>query len=349
MSEHYSVEDKSLLVGPMKRFVWGPLLKLVPTTVSANAMTLAGTAINIAALTLAITVTPSRASMAAVAALVFAYLCIDNIDGAQARRTQTGSPLGEFLDHWLDGLNGTYLSLGAVVCWESQTMAGLLAVALTGVAYSITFWEQRTTGRMHFAVLGNVEGILLVTLLFAAQAVVGPHTLATTAVAFGASVTDIVVGMTIITTTLTITASIARVRKSLLELPGLLIGPAAIVAWYAWSSPPFVPTAALLVLITPATGGRMLASRVTKMPGLGPDYALILPIVLAAAACLALRPALDVERRVALALVAYAAAKVALELVVNIKRLARHIRPGELLSLFFAVERSSLSAPAEND
>ena len=50
MSDDYSVEDKSLLIGPLKRLVWGPLLKWLPLGVSANAMTLGGTALNVAAL-----------------------------------------------------------------------------------------------------------------------------------------------------------------------------------------------------------------------------------------------------------------------------------------------------------
>src|SRR5688572_14005607 len=99
MSGDYSVEDKSLLTAPLTRFVWGPLMKLVPKGLSANAMTITGTVLNLAAMTVAVLAPPTRPGMAAIAALVLVYLFLDNMDGAQARRTGTGSPLGELLDH----------------------------------------------------------------------------------------------------------------------------------------------------------------------------------------------------------------------------------------------------------
>lgn len=335
MSEKYTVEDKGILVGPMKRFVWGPLLNALPRSVSANAMTLSGSLLNVTGLSLAILLYPSRIGMALASILVFIYLCLDNMDGAQARRTGTGSPLGEFLDHWLDSINGTYLSVAAVVCWENTNLAGILAIAVTTFCFSMTYWEQRVTGHAHFAILGNVEGIFLVSLLFALQAVVGPHTVAGYKVIAGYSPTDLIVGLTIITSSLTAIGVALRVRRGFIEPLGMALAPAAIVLWHVRSAPPFVPLAILLALTTPVSGGRMIAARVTKRPELGPDYWLLGPIIVTAGGCAIFQPKASTQESVLLALLGYAILKVAVEFMTHVRRLAHHIRPGEFLS--FAV------------
>lgn len=335
MSEKYTVEDKGILVGPMKRFIWGPLLNVLPRSVSANAMTLGGTCLNVMGLSLAILLYPSRVGMGLASILVFIYLCLDNMDGAQARRTGTGSPLGEFLDHWLDSINGTYLSVAAVVCWENPNVAGIAAIALTTFAFSMTYWEQRVTGHAHFAILGNVEGIFLVSLLFGLQAVLGPHAVAGYKVIFGYSPTDLIVWLTIVTSALTAVGAALRVKRNFAEPLGMALAPAAIVLWHVRSAPPFVPLAILLSLTTPVSGGRMIASRVTKRPELGPDYWLLGPIVVAALGCAIFQPPPATQESVLLALLGYAILKVAVEFMMHVRRLAQHIRPGEFLS--FAV------------
>ena len=88
-------------------------------------------------------------------------------------------------------------------------------------------------------------------------------------------------------------------------------------------------------IVLQGTGGRMIAARVTKRPDLGPDYALILPIALAAAGCIILKPTAEHERLLLLTLNGYAILKTIAEFFAHVRRLSHHIRPGELLS--FAV------------
>lgn len=341
MSGQYHVEDRGLLVAPMKKLLWDPLLRWVPAGASANSMTLVGSALNTIAMTVAVLVPPSRLTAASIAVLVFLYLALDNLDGAQARRTGTSSPLGELLDHWIDGINGTYLSLGAVVAWGIVDARGVVVVAMTAVAYSVTYWEQRTTGRLHFGRLGNLEGISGVALLFAAQAALGPETLSRSKIVYGQSVTDLFASLSIVTCTVTAVTTIARVRRRLADLPLLFFGGAALIVWYLVRDLPFLPVAALFVLLTPAAGGRMLIGRLTGRPDLGPDLLLQAPIAIAAVACTALGASRPVERGVLLALVGYSAVKVGLDGVVAIRRLSRHIRPGELLSFVFGAGGAS--------
>lgn len=53
-----------------------------------------------------------------VAACVFIYLNLDAIDGKQARRTNTSSPLGQLFDHGCDSFSQTFLILG--ICEATQ-------------------------------------------------------------------------------------------------------------------------------------------------------------------------------------------------------------------------------------
>ena len=45
-------------------------------------------------------------------ACVFTYYTIDNVDGKQARRTQSSSPLGMCMDHGCDVLGVSFIALG---------------------------------------------------------------------------------------------------------------------------------------------------------------------------------------------------------------------------------------------
>jgi phosphatidylglycerophosphate synthase len=43
---------------------------------------------------------------------VFVYYTLDNVDGKQARRTQTSSPLGMCMDHGCDVLGVSFIAVG---------------------------------------------------------------------------------------------------------------------------------------------------------------------------------------------------------------------------------------------
>ena len=111
---NYHAQDKSILLPILKRMAWDRLLELIPKRIPANDLTLIGTLCSATAFLMSTLLPITQLSSLVVTALILAYLSLDNIDGAQARRTGTNSPLGEFLDHWLDALNLSFLYMSGV-------------------------------------------------------------------------------------------------------------------------------------------------------------------------------------------------------------------------------------------
>ena len=109
----YESAQDSILRPYYKRFVWGPLLALIPPTVAPNTLTLVSIATCGASFVIAATSAHSTPAMVLAALLVLTYLSLDNIDGEQARRSSRSSRLGEFLDHWMDTINNGFVTLGA--------------------------------------------------------------------------------------------------------------------------------------------------------------------------------------------------------------------------------------------
>jgi phosphatidylglycerophosphate synthase len=334
MSHRYDVHDKSLLAEPLKRFLWRPLLAFVPLWFSANTMTLVGTLINILGAVIALIFAPTRLSSALVAFMVFAYLCIDNMDGAQARRTGTSSPLGEFLDHWLDGINGTMLCLGALVSWEATGLRGLFVIALTGLAYSLTMWEQRWTGRAHFGRLGNIEGILGVSLMYALQSALGNELFCRRPLVLGQSLSDLFVWLSLGASSLTALGPLFRVGR-LCNVPAIALAYALPLFWFAMRPLPFVPMALLLVGLTPLMGGRMILARLNPKGPQSPEWLALLALSVSALGCILFKPHPQVELGLLYGLGIFCGLLVAWDFRKTGLQLSRFIKEGEWMAYLF--------------
>ncbi|ORX64724.1 hypothetical protein DL89DRAFT_297030 [Linderina pennispora] len=81
------------------------------------------------------------------------YSTFDNVDGKQARRTGTSSPLGELFDHGCDALNCTIAGIveasafGCGISWQTVTI-----IFLTTSTFFLSTWEEYHTGVLTFAV-----------------------------------------------------------------------------------------------------------------------------------------------------------------------------------------------------
>lgn len=174
MSTKYLAEDRSLLTPVLYRALWGPMVSRLPQGLSPNTLTLVGQLSAFLALFAAAAPGLDRTlQLAIVGAGAFGYLTLDCIDGPHARRTAQASQLGEFLDHWLDGISGgTIVAAFALVLHASWWSA---AVAMTGVMlnYVATFWEQKETGTVRFSALGSTEAIVSGVVVCAVVGVLG--------------------------------------------------------------------------------------------------------------------------------------------------------------------------------
>lgn len=92
---------------------------------------------------------------------VFVYQTMDAIDGKQARRTGSSSPLGQLFDHGCDALCTVFniISAAAAVGCGS-TMVSLVMVGAVGTTFYLAQWEEYYTGTLSCGngVFGVTEG-----------------------------------------------------------------------------------------------------------------------------------------------------------------------------------------------
>jgi ethanolaminephosphotransferase len=98
-----------------------------------------------------------------VAVCMFVYQTLDNLDGRQARRTGTSSPLGLMFDHGVDSVLISFVGLSAFSCWRADP--GVYLLTMYGVGISTFFfatWEQYFTGELWMGyVNGPTDGALI--------------------------------------------------------------------------------------------------------------------------------------------------------------------------------------------
>ncbi len=102
----YRVRDYSILTPAFKQFILFPLAARFPRWIPANIITIISNLCIYATLGVSALLEPfPLLRFITLALLVFIYLTGDHLDGLQAKRTGTSSPLGEFVDHYMDAYN----------------------------------------------------------------------------------------------------------------------------------------------------------------------------------------------------------------------------------------------------
>lgn len=338
MSSEYSYvcEDRSLLTPFFRRWVWEPAMALVPTSVSPNSLSILGNVCSVCALAILLVIKPEQQVLFVFPALlIFAYLCLDNMDGMHARRTGQSSPLGEFIDHWFDGFNSNFLVFGLYYSarMPAEIILGLLAV--TNLAYFATFWEQRHTGRLHFGRGAQVEGVTAILIVYLGIALLG-HEAITGYKIFGlVSVIEITAIWLGIAYLLTIGACIWRTRRGVGDWIPLVLLTGTALGWYFLGHVGFLPIAFLLLLAAPASGGRVVIARVLNQAS-QPQEAFLLggaALALLASVAFDLEPA--IQAGIGWGLVLFVLARLGYDFVTTVNALRRHFRPGEFLEWAF--------------
>lgn len=158
---------------------WNWVVQLLPLWLAPNLVTLLGLAFMVASAGLVVLTNPSLTEpMSPDVALfcafsLFAYQTLDAIDGKQARRTGTSSPLGQLFDHGCDALNAVLICTVLAGAWRLGDHPWLMLVILFNIffAFFMGQWEEYHTGLMMLnnGYVGVTEGqvvqiaILLVT------------------------------------------------------------------------------------------------------------------------------------------------------------------------------------------
>ncbi|GAB4846302.1 Cholinephosphotransferase 1 [Ancistrocladus abbreviatus] len=105
--------------------------------------------------------------------LLFLYQTFDAVDGKQARRTNSSSPLGELFDHGCDALACTFEALAfgsTAMCGKSTFWYWVIAA----VPFYCATWEHFFTNTLILPVInGPTEGLMLIYLAHFFTAIVG--------------------------------------------------------------------------------------------------------------------------------------------------------------------------------
>ncbi|KAL4721060.1 hypothetical protein ACJJTC_007013 [Scirpophaga incertulas] len=121
LNEHkYSCTSASILDAWLQPW-WCWLVSKTPLWLAPNLITILGLIVNIVTTLILVWYSPdARQNLpwwaCTLCALgVFIYQSLDAIDGKQARRTNTQSPLGELFDHGCDSISTVFIALGACI------------------------------------------------------------------------------------------------------------------------------------------------------------------------------------------------------------------------------------------
>ena len=176
---HYHGVDRSILSRLFYYRLWDWMfLMFIPTWVAPNVLTLIGLLFTSLCATITIFLGPLRKEWFAVCSMsCFLYAFLDAVDGKQARRTHSSSPLGEMFDHGCDSLNIvviTTLSTQAVgIPLTSWWFVASLCGALLG--FYVCTWEGYYTHVMYLPIInGPVEGTTVLQLIMLLSAWKGP-------------------------------------------------------------------------------------------------------------------------------------------------------------------------------
>lgn len=158
------------MLDPMMQKFWNWFVTLVPLWVAPNLITIVGLAINIVTSLVLVwhcptaTELPPWPATAACAIGLFLYQTLDAIDGKQARRTGTSSPLGELFDHGCDSLSTVFVSVASCCAVRLGLYPGwmLFQCLCASTLFYCAHWQTYVSGTLQFGYIDVTEGQLVV-------------------------------------------------------------------------------------------------------------------------------------------------------------------------------------------
>ncbi|XP_070575335.1 choline/ethanolaminephosphotransferase 1-like [Ptychodera flava] len=151
---------------------WDWLVKQVPLWLAPNVMTLMGLMLNIFIVSVMIYYCPTGKEQApgwvylACFAAYFTFQSLDGIDGKQARRTNTGSALGELMDHGCDTFSMITATIAACLTLQLGSLMYVI-VPMYGIFEQFCArWQNCVTGVREFGLFDHVEIEVYTMLIF---------------------------------------------------------------------------------------------------------------------------------------------------------------------------------------
>ncbi|XP_078402269.1 choline/ethanolaminephosphotransferase 1-like [Cetorhinus maximus] len=107
---------------------------------------------------------------------LFIYQTLDAIDGKQARRTNSSSPLGELFDHGCDSLSTVFVVLGICIAVQLGTNPDwMFFCCFAGVfMFYCAHWQTYVSGTLRFGIFDVTEAQLCIVVAQVVTVIVGP-------------------------------------------------------------------------------------------------------------------------------------------------------------------------------
>ncbi|XP_011871645.1 PREDICTED: cholinephosphotransferase 1 isoform X9 [Vollenhovia emeryi] len=183
LSEHkYSCTSNSLLDGLLQPW-WDWLVSKVPLWLAPNLITVLGLIVNIVTTLILVyyspdaRVEPPRWACFVCALGLFVYQSLDAIDGKQARRTGTSTPLGELFDHGCDSISTVFVALSACIAvqlgYYPTWMFFQCFCAMT--LFYCAHWQTYVSGSLKFGKVDVTEAQFTIIAIHLISAIFGPQ------------------------------------------------------------------------------------------------------------------------------------------------------------------------------
>lgn len=171
----YRGSDNSVLY----QYVLSPLAlfcvnNFVPDTIAPNTITMFGLLWMITAYVACWWYVPNLELDEAVPSWIFlwnavsllAYQTLDNMDGKQARKTGSSSPLGLLFDHGCDAVNSVFGSANWIIAMglslQDDTLAAMVLIMVPFALFFVATWEEYYVGELVLPIFnGPSEGLVL--------------------------------------------------------------------------------------------------------------------------------------------------------------------------------------------
>jgi len=161
---------------------WEAVVKLLPTWLAPNVITTLSLLHAVAVYLIILYYHPRlsgtapRLVYAFCAYCIFMYQTLDAIDGKQARRTGSSSPLGQLFDHGCDALAASLMGIFVAATVSSgSSFTSLFILYLHIIPFFISNWEAAQTHVMRFGIIGVTEGELILVAIFLFTSIFGPE------------------------------------------------------------------------------------------------------------------------------------------------------------------------------
>ncbi|XP_078667414.1 cholinephosphotransferase 1-like isoform X4 [Branchiostoma floridae x Branchiostoma belcheri] len=181
LDEHkYSAAGTSA-VEPVMQVYWRWLVEKVPLWVAPNLITLVGLIINVVTSLLLMYYSPTAREQApawvymSCAVGLFLYQSLDAIDGKQARRTGSSTPLGELFDHGCDSISTVFVGVATCCAMTMGDSPDLMFITFFNAVFVFycAHWQTYVSGTLKFGYFDVTETQFGVIMLFLMSMVLG--------------------------------------------------------------------------------------------------------------------------------------------------------------------------------